>query len=246
MGSQIVLVTDTSNGLGRLSAQAMACRGHTVYAVGHQDPVDRVVATIIAAHGHIDVIVHSAGPAAFGPAEAFTPEQFAGLYDLIVLSAQRINRAALPHMRRRGRGLLIWVSSSGLPPYLAPTVAAKAAMDALAVQYARELARWGIETSIVVAGAFTRGTAEAPADQARLADYSRGPTAGLDDDVRAAFARIVPDDADAVAKVIAGLVDTPCGERPFRVHIESGDDGAEMLHRLGLQDLLRPAWRKPQ
>jgi hypothetical protein len=31
-------------------------------------------------------------------------------------------------------------------------------MDAIAVQYARELARWGIETSIVVPGAFTSGT----------------------------------------------------------------------------------------
>ncbi len=31
-------------------------------------------------------------------------------------------------------------------------------MDALAVQYARELSRWGIETSIVVPGAFTKGT----------------------------------------------------------------------------------------
>src|SRR5689334_17861217 len=111
MGSQIVLVTDASSGPGRLSANAMALGGHTVYAVGPEDPVDRMVATIIAAHGHIDVIVHGAGLMMFGPAEAFTPEQFAELYDLIVLSAQRINRAALPHMRRRGRGLLVWVSS---------------------------------------------------------------------------------------------------------------------------------------
>ena len=36
--------------------------------------------------------------------------------------------------------------------------AAKAGMDALAVQYARELSRWGIETAIVVPGTFTRGT----------------------------------------------------------------------------------------
>ena len=76
----------------------------------------------------------------FGPAEAFTPEQFAELYDINVLSTQRVNRAALPHMRKQGKGLLVWVSSSssagGTPPYLAPYFAAKAAMDALAVQYA--------------------------------------------------------------------------------------------------------------
>lgn len=44
-------------------------------------------------------------------------------------------------------------------------------MDALAVSYAGELVRWGIETSIIVPGAFTSGTnhfarAGSPADQA--------------------------------------------------------------------------------
>jgi NAD(P)-dependent dehydrogenase (short-subunit alcohol dehydrogenase family) len=98
----------------------------------------------------------------FGPAEAFTPEQLAQLYDVNVLSTQRVNRAVLPHLRRQKQGLLVWVSSSssagGTPPYLAPYFAAKAGMDAMAVVYARELTRWGIETSIIVPGAFTAGT----------------------------------------------------------------------------------------
>jgi len=38
------------------------------------------------------------------------------------------------------------------PPYLAPYFAAKAGMDALAVSYGGELARWNIETTIVVPG----------------------------------------------------------------------------------------------
>lgn len=105
--------------------------------VNAQDSVDAAVAGIIDAHGHIDVVLHNAGHMVFGPAEAFTPEQFAELYDINVLSTQRVNRSVLPHMRRRGKGLLVWVSSSssagGTPPYLAPYFAAKAAMDALAV-----------------------------------------------------------------------------------------------------------------
>ena len=87
--------------------------------------------------------MHNAGHMAFGPAEAFTPEQLAELYDINVLSTQRVNRAALPQLRKQGRGLLVWVSSSssagGTPPYLAPYFAAKAGMDAMAVVYAREL-----------------------------------------------------------------------------------------------------------
>ena len=41
--------------------------------------------------------------------------------------------------------------------YLAPYFAAKAGLDSLAVSYAGELARWGVETSIVVPGSFKRG-----------------------------------------------------------------------------------------
>jgi len=74
--------------------------------------VDAGIARIIAESGRLDVIVHNAGHMAFGPAEAFTPEQFAQLYDLNVLSTQRVNRAALPQLRKQGRGLVIWVSSS--------------------------------------------------------------------------------------------------------------------------------------
>jgi NAD(P)-dependent dehydrogenase (short-subunit alcohol dehydrogenase family) len=85
------------------------------------------------------------------------------------------------------RGLLVWVSSSsvagGTPPYLAPYFAAKAGMDALAVQYARELALWGIETSIIVPGAFTSGTnhfahSGEPADKDRTGAYEAGPYRG--------------------------------------------------------------------
>ena len=142
--------------------------------VGSDDSVRDTVEKIIAEHGRIDVLMHNAGHMMFGPAEAFTPEQLAQQYDVNVLSTQRVNRAALPHMRKARRGLLIWNSSSsvagGTPPYLGPYFAAKAGMDALAVIYARELALWGIETSIVVPGAFTKGTnhfANAPLRQRR-------------------------------------------------------------------------------
>jgi NAD(P)-dependent dehydrogenase (short-subunit alcohol dehydrogenase family) len=76
-----------------------------------QDSVDAAVAKVIVDTGRIDVLVHNAGHMAFGPAEAFTPEQFAQLYDVNVLSTQRVNRAVLPHLRRQKQGLVVWVSS---------------------------------------------------------------------------------------------------------------------------------------
>ncbi len=72
--------------------------------VTSQAPAEAAVSTIIQDARRLDVVVHNAGHMAFGPAESFTPEQFAQLYDVNVLGAQRVNRAALPQLRRQGRG----------------------------------------------------------------------------------------------------------------------------------------------
>ena len=221
------------------------------------------VARVIADAGRLDIIIHNAGHMVFGPAEAFTTDQFIQQYDVNVLGAQRVNRAALPHLRRQGKGLLIWVGSSstrgGTPPFLAPYFAAKAAMDALAVSYSTELALWGIETSIMVPGAFTKGTnhfahAGKPSDAARAAEYEAGPYAGIADRALRGLAGLEPADADPaeVARQIVRVVDLPFGKRPFRVHVDPSQDGAEIVNgvadrvrrelyrNIGLQRLLSP------
>jgi NAD(P)-dependent dehydrogenase (short-subunit alcohol dehydrogenase family) len=232
--------------------------------VANDASVEAGIARVIADEGRIDVIIHNAGHMSFGPAEAFTPEQFAELYDINVLSTQRVNRAVLPHMRGAGKGLVVWVSSSstrgGTPPYLSPYFAAKAAMDSLAVSYASELTRWGIETSIIVPGAFTKGTnhfahSGSPADTARAAEYNDGPYRDVPDQALKGLASLEPADADAgaVATAIVEVVGMPFGKRPFRTHIDPSEDGAEIVNgvadrvraelfrRIGLEDLLKPA-----
>ncbi|MCL3819981.1 SDR family oxidoreductase [Aeromicrobium wangtongii] len=231
--------------------------------VNVQESVDTAVHQVLTEQGQVDVVMHNAGHMVVGPVEAFTPEQLAELYDVNVLSTQRVNRAVLPGMRERGTGLVVWVSSTsvkgGTPPYLAPYFAAKSAMDSLAVSYAAELARWGIETSIVVPGSFTSGTnhfahAGRPDDGQVEASYETR-YAGLMDQVGAKLAELAPADADAsmVSREIARIVSLPAGERPFRVHIDPADDGSEevsavadrirrdFLARIGLDDLLTVA-----
>lgn len=231
--------------------------------VASQNSADAAIGKIVADNGRLDVVIHNAGHMSYGPAEAFTPEQFAQLYDINVLSTQRVNRAALPQLRKQRKGLVIWVSSSsargGTPPYLAPYFAAKAAMDSVAVSYAGELARWGIETTIVVPGAFTKGTnhfahSGSPADKARAEIYANGPTADFGEVAFKGLASLEPPDADpqSVADAIVNVVSAPFGKRPFRIHIDPSEDGAEivngvadrvraeLLRRIGLEDILKP------
>jgi NAD(P)-dependent dehydrogenase (short-subunit alcohol dehydrogenase family) len=211
--------------------------------VSDQASVDAAVGAVLAEAGSVDVVIHNAGHMVLGPTEAFTPEQLAAVYDTNVLSTQRVNRAVLPALRARRDGLVIWVGSSssrgGTPPYLGPYFAAKAAEDALAVSYAAELTRFGIETTIVVPGSFTSGTnhfanAGRPADEHIAAAYET-EYAGLMDEVGRKLAEMAPDDADPseVARQIVKVVDMSKGSRPFRVYVDPADDGAEDVFRVG-------------
>ena len=97
--------------------------------VNDQGSIDRAIAQIVRDAGRVDVVVHNAGHMTLGPAAAFSAEEVAQIYDTNVLSAQRVNRAALPILRSQGGGLIVWVGSSsargGTPPYLGPYFAAK-------------------------------------------------------------------------------------------------------------------------
>lgn len=228
--------------------------------VQDQSSVDAAIGRIVDERGRLDVVVHNAGHMVLGATEAFSPEQLAELYDVNVLSTQRVNRAALPVLRRQGDGLLVWVGSSstrgGHPPFLAPYFAAKAGMDALAESYAAELIKFGIDTTIVVPGAYPSGTnhfahAGTPADERRAAEYD-----DLYGELREGMAQRLTEifppgrTVDEVAAEIVRVVDLPAGQRPLRTHVDPTRDGSEVVsavydriraefyHRIGLAELL--------
>jgi NAD(P)-dependent dehydrogenase (short-subunit alcohol dehydrogenase family) len=223
---------------------------------------DDAVESIFREQGRLDVVMHNAGHLVVGPAEAFTPEEMARAFDVNVLGAQRVNRAVLPRFRAQQFGLLLWIGSTttrgGHPPFMGPYAAAKAAMDSLAVDYAYEVARFGIETSIVVPGAFTKGTshfpnAGKPQDAKTVADYD-ARYQGILDAVGARLSALMPDDANpqAVADEVTRVVGLPAGQRPFRTIIDFLGDGfkevsvvadqvrIDFAHRMGIADLLTP------
>ena len=225
------------------------------------DSVERAIQSLMEAAGEIDVIVHNAGHMTLGPAEAFTPAQYAEQYDVNVLGTQRVNRAALPHMRKARSGLLAWVSSTsvlgGTPPWLAPYFAAKAAMESLTMSYAGELIRRGIETSIVAPVVFSHGTnhfanAGKPADQVVMRDYAEGPTHTLEADVTQGHEAVQSAVSDPleVARAIVEVVGLPAGKRPLHVTVDPADMDyervaamrdrirADVYRRMGLDSLL--------
>jgi len=227
-----------------------------------QASADAAVQAIVGEQGRLDVVVHNAGHLVVGPTEAFTPDEIVQVFDTNVLGTQRVNKAVLPVMRDQQSGLLLWVSSTttrgGFPPFLGPYAAAKAAMDSLAITLSYEVARFGIESSIVVPGAFTKGTAHfpnagKPADMVTAAAYARYD--GLMDQVGARLSALMPDHADpaAVADEIARIVHLPAGTRPFRSVVDFIDDGAaavtevaervreDFAQRIGIADLLKPS-----
>ena len=230
-----------------------------------QASADAAAATIVQAQGRLDVVMQNAGHLVVGPTEAFTPEDIARVFDTNVLGAQRVNRAGLPYLRQQESGLMLWISSTttkgGFPPFMGPYGAAKAAMDSLAVTLAYEVARFGIETSIVVPGAFTRGTdhfpsAGKPSDAAIAAAYSRYD--GVMDRIGERLSALTPEHADpqAVADDIVRIVGLPAGTRPMRSLIDFVGDGAaevfevservriDFARRIGMGDLLEAKVRR--
>jgi NAD(P)-dependent dehydrogenase (short-subunit alcohol dehydrogenase family) len=79
--------------------------------VTDQASVDGAVQAVLDESGHIDVLIHIAAHMVPGPTEAFTPEQVAGVYDVNVLSTQRVNRAVLPHLRAQRDGLALSIKA---------------------------------------------------------------------------------------------------------------------------------------
>lgn len=202
-----------------------------------QRSVSAAVRDVTAEAGRIDAVIHAVGPVPRGPVESFTPYQLAQIYDAHVLSAQRVNRAVLPQMRERRDGLVVWVVPGGLhadaTPCLAPHSDAVTGTDHLAASYARELAGFGIEVTIVVSGSSAADGGHHfslvhPDDTETAAAYDGwNPGRGGGED--AALAQRAGTDRDIAwtANAITVVVNGPKGSRPLRVTPGLLADGSE-------------------
>ncbi|KAK7954242.1 Retinol dehydrogenase 8 [Apiospora saccharicola] len=105
----------------------------------------------------VNVLVNSAGFAITGPVEGFADQEVCDVMETNFFGPYRLMRAALPHMRRRRRGVIVNLSSgSGLEARHALGVygASKAALDGISKTLAKEVAEFGIRVLQVYMGSF--------------------------------------------------------------------------------------------
>jgi NAD(P)-dependent dehydrogenase (short-subunit alcohol dehydrogenase family) len=181
-GPRVWLVTGASSGFGRAISEAALSAGDIVVAAARRpdavadlaasDP-DRVtplqlditdpdriraaVGEVMDRHGRIDVLVNNAGRGAIGAAEETTDTELRDLMDLHFFGPAALTRAVLPHMRERGGGAIVQMSSMGgrfTFPGVGAYSATKFALEGWSEALAKEVDRFGIRVLIVEPGAF--------------------------------------------------------------------------------------------
>ena len=187
--------------------------------------VDRAVTEVIQETGHVDVLVNNAGITIRGLAEAVTVEQMRRIFETNVFAVQRMNRAVLPHMRKRSSGLLIHISSQSgraVMPGLSIYGASKFALESLVEGYHYELAGQGIDCVLVEPGAYSTAigqNAGKAAEESREASY--GPGMNIPKTLMTNLGK--RRDPQEVADAVLGLIESPAGQRPLRT--EAGPFG---------------------
>lgn len=182
--SKKILITGTSSGFGRKTAETLTRDGHTVFASmrditgrnkGHAEElksqrikvveldvtsdasVEKGVSEVLSQTKRLDVVVNNAGIASAGVSEAFTVKQMRDLFEVNVFGIQRVLRSVLPTLRKQGDGLVINVGSilgRVTFPFFGIYGASKYAVEALSDSYRYELAQLGVEVVLVQPSAY--------------------------------------------------------------------------------------------
>ena len=195
----VVVITGSNSGFGLQGALAFGRNGDTVYAtmrdvskavalresantedlsiriraldVSQPDTFAKFVSEVTEEAGGIDVLVNNAGVLRAGTAEDTSEESLRMVMETNFFGPVLFTRAVMPHMRARGSGYIIMVSSlsglAGLPGDFSYT-ASKFALEGATESLRHEIDRWGIRVALVEAGMYATGILDASVGEVLL------------------------------------------------------------------------------
>ncbi|OAT67932.1 hypothetical protein AWB85_08615 [Mycobacteroides immunogenum] len=177
---KVVLITGTTSGFGKLTAERVAADGHLVYGtrlpnenvtspgpgklleldVRDEDLTRSCVDQVIGEAGRLDVLINNAGMGIFGATEDIGIDAAENQFNVNYFGTLRMIRAALPHMRKAGTGTIINFGSFAARialPFQSHYSASKAAVENMTEALRLEIQGTGVEATVVSPGDFHTG-----------------------------------------------------------------------------------------
>jgi NAD(P)-dependent dehydrogenase (short-subunit alcohol dehydrogenase family) len=252
MAPRTWLITGSSSGFGRHLAQAALDRGDAVVATARRpealddivaaapdrvhavaldvtraEQIEPAVAAAIERFGGIDVLVNNAGHGSVGAIEEVDIDDLRALMETMFFGPFALTHAVLPHMRERGSGAIVQMSSMGgqlSPPGFGAYCSAKFALEAASEALAAEVEPYGIRVLIVEPGAFRTEFGGGRMHRSRdsglytaTAGQNRAYIDGIDG--------TQPGDPDKAAAAILSVLDE--ADPPLRLAL--GDDAVDAI-----------------
>jgi 3-oxoacyl-[acyl-carrier protein] reductase len=181
---KVAIITGGSDGLGRAAAEKLSAEGARVaicarrkdhleaaadairratggevlaHVADVSQPADceRLVNAVVAHWGGVDILLNNAGTSAAAPFEKVGDDAWQADWDLKVMGAVRMSRLVIPHMRARGGGRIVNITTVGgkAPrPKALPTSVTRAAGINLTKSLANEYAADNVRVNTICIG----------------------------------------------------------------------------------------------
>jgi NAD(P)-dependent dehydrogenase (short-subunit alcohol dehydrogenase family) len=140
------------------------------------EEVERAISATVARFGGLDIVVNNAGVGLFVEVSEMTPERWADVIGTNLTGVFHVCRAAIPHLRRRGGGFIVNISSlAGKNPFSggAAYCASKSGLNAFSEALMQEVRYDNIRVSYVMPGSVATGFSGG--DESRGADWKIAP-----------------------------------------------------------------------
>ena len=178
LSGQVALITGGGSGLGYATAKCMAAAGAVVVIMGRREEVlqkacaelgdtvhyivhditdvsaaQTVIDRIVRDYGSIDIIVNNAGRHCKKPVEEICIQDFKNLMDVHLYGGFALTQAAIPYMKKKKHGRIIFISSESALVALTNVCvygSAKGALLGLTKCLAGDISKDGIRVNAIV------------------------------------------------------------------------------------------------